>query len=127
MGGCLQDLFNTACNIKTVLLETIQFSIGPQFSSTRPIDKSLSGATTPGENGPGSDGNKGVLRVPQSFSITGDDRSFSAVSRTDVGGSLTPLRRGSRCILQLHLIWPKSKKKKKTLMRKKVLMNHHQD
>ena len=31
----------------------------------------LSCATTPGQSGPGSDGNKEVLRIPQSFSITG--------------------------------------------------------
>ena len=30
----------------------------------------LSGATTPGQNGPGSNGNKGVLSIPQSSSIT---------------------------------------------------------
>ena len=31
----------------------------------------LSGATTPGQSGPGSDGNKEVLYIPQTFSITG--------------------------------------------------------
>ena len=29
------------------------------------------GATTPGQSGPGSNGNKGVLCIPQSTSITG--------------------------------------------------------
>ena len=28
------------------------------------IDKTLSGATTSAQSGPGSDGNKGVLRIP---------------------------------------------------------------
>ena len=42
-----------------------------QFSSIQPIDSALSGATTTGQNGPGSDGNEGVLRIPQSSSITG--------------------------------------------------------
>ena len=32
----------------------------------------LSGATTPGQSGPGSDGNKEVLHIPQSSSITGN-------------------------------------------------------
>ena len=41
-----------------------------QFSSIGPIDKALLGATTPDQSGPGSDGNEGVLRIPQSFSIT---------------------------------------------------------
>ena len=34
------------------------------------IDRSLSGATTPGQSGPGSDGNKRVLGITQSSSIT---------------------------------------------------------
>ena len=38
-------------------------------SSTWPIDRTLSGATTQGQNEPGSDGNEGVLRIPQSSSI----------------------------------------------------------
>ena len=46
-----------------------QFST--QFSFIWPIDKTLSGATTPGQSGPGSDDNEGVLCIPQSSSITG--------------------------------------------------------
>ena len=34
------------------------------FSSSRPIDTVLSGATTPGQSGTGSDGNEGLLRIP---------------------------------------------------------------
>ena len=30
----------------------------------------LSGATTPGQSGPGSDGNEGLLRIPKRSSIT---------------------------------------------------------
>ena len=36
-----------------------------------PIDWIVSGATTPGQSEPGSDSNEGVLRIPQSFIITG--------------------------------------------------------
>ncbi len=39
----------------------------------------LSGATTPGQSGPGSDGNKEVLLIPQSFSITGISPSDCSV------------------------------------------------
>ena len=39
-------------------------------SSIWPIDRALSGATTLGQSGPGSDGNEGVLCIPQSSSIT---------------------------------------------------------
>ena len=31
----------------------------------------ISGATNPDQSGPGSDGNEGVLHIPQSSSITG--------------------------------------------------------
>ena len=56
---------------KTVLFQTIQFSISTQFSSIWPIDRTISGATTSGQSGSGSDGNEGVLCIPQSSSITG--------------------------------------------------------
>ena len=42
-----------------------------QFSSIWPIDRTLSGATTPGQNEPGRNGSEWVLRISQSFSITG--------------------------------------------------------
>ena len=42
-----------------------------QFSSIWPIDRTLSGAATSGQSGPGSDGNEEMLRIPQSFCITG--------------------------------------------------------
>ena len=51
-------------NVKTFLFQTIQFSISTQFSSIWPIDRTLSGATTPGQSRPGSDGNEGVLYIP---------------------------------------------------------------
>ena len=40
----------------------------------------LSSATNPGQSGPGSDGNEGVLRIPQSFIITGTSPSDCLVS-----------------------------------------------
>ena len=51
----------------------------------------LSGATTPGQSGPG---NKRVLYIPQNSSITGASPSylFSIISRTLIGGVL-PLYR----------------------------------
>ena len=41
------------------------------FSSIWPIDRTLSGATTPGQSVPGSDGNEGLLHIRQSFSVSG--------------------------------------------------------
>ena len=55
---------------------------------------SLLGATTPGQSGPGSDGNEEVLPIPQSSSITGTSPSEYLVSYQDThwGGS-NPLQR----------------------------------
>ena len=36
------------------------------------MDRTLSGVTTPGQSGPGSDGIEGVLRILQSSNITED-------------------------------------------------------
>ena len=51
-----------------------------QFSSIYPIDRVLSGATALGQGGSGSNGNEGVLRIPQSPSITGTSPSDCLVS-----------------------------------------------
>ena len=40
----------------------------------------LSGANTPGQSGPGSDGNKRVYRIPQSPRVTGTLQSDCLVS-----------------------------------------------
>ena len=50
---------------KTDLFQTIQFSRSMQFSSSSPIDRTLSGATTLGQNGPGSNGNEGDSAFPK--------------------------------------------------------------
>ena len=52
-----------------------------QFSSPWPIDRTLSGATTPGQSGPGSDGNEEVHRIPQS--VTGTSSSGYLLSYQD--------------------------------------------
>ena len=50
------------------------------FSSISPVDRALTGATTPGQSGPGSDGDEEVLCIPQSFSITKASSSDGLVS-----------------------------------------------
>ena len=50
------------------------------FSSISSIDRTLSCATTPGQSACGSDGNEGVLRIPQSSSINGTSASDRLVS-----------------------------------------------
>ena len=51
-----------------------------QFSSIWPIDGTLSGATTPGQSGAGSDGTEEVLCISQSSCITGASPSDCLVS-----------------------------------------------
>ena len=81
---------------ETFLFQAIQFNQTIQFSvrSIQPIDKALSGATTPGQSGPGSNGNEGVFRIPQSPSITGTLPSDCLVSYRghSFGRGLTPCR-----------------------------------
>ena len=61
----------TQLNVKTVLFQTNQFNISTQFSSICPIDRTLSSATTLGQSRSGNNGNKGLVCIPQSSSITG--------------------------------------------------------
>ena len=56
---------------KTDPFQTIQFSISTQFSPNLLVDRALSGVTTLGQGGPGSDGNEGVLCILQSSVIIG--------------------------------------------------------
>ena len=51
-------------------------------SSIRPINETLLGDTTPGQSGPGSNGNKRILYIPQS-SRTGASSSDCFVSYQD--------------------------------------------
>ena len=62
--------------------------------------KTLLGATIPGQRGPGSDDNKGVLHIRQSSSTTGTSPSNCFVSYPGKLGILTRLQRYSRRILQ---------------------------
>ena len=67
------------------------------------MDRALSGATTPGQSGPGSNGNEGVLRIPQSSNTAGTSPSDCLVlypGHSLGWGGLTPLQRCSQCILQ---------------------------
>ena len=65
-------------NIKTVLSQTsTQFKCQTVLWA---IERTLSDATTPGYSGPGSDGNEGVLLIPQSSSISEASPSDCLVS-----------------------------------------------
>ena len=62
-------------------------------SSIWPIDRTLYGATSPGQSGSGSDGNEEVFHIPQSSSITEDSPSDCLVPyiRILVGRWVLPL------------------------------------
>ena len=66
---------------------------------------SLSGTTTPGQSGPGSDGKKRVLRIPQISSFTGTSQSDCLVLYLEhsLQVGLTPQQRSSWCILESQL------------------------
>ena len=65
---------------KTFLFQVIQFSIITLFSPIWPIDRTLLGAYTPGQSGPRSDGNEGVVRISRNSSITRTSPSHCLVS-----------------------------------------------
>ena len=46
---------------------TIQFSVIIQFTSIWPIERTLTGATTPSQSEPGSNSNKGALCIPHAL------------------------------------------------------------
>ena len=76
---------------KSVLFKNIQCSLSMPFSFIWPIDRALSGSSSPGQSGPGSDGNEGVLSILQSSSITGTSSSDCLVSYSwNSLGILTP-------------------------------------
>ena len=104
----LTFLFQAIYFSQTVLNQTIQFSIIMQLVLFNPLTGSLSGANAPGQSGPGSDGNEGVLFIPQSSSNTGNSPSHCLVSYQDThwqvlllcreagGVFYSPSRMGSR-------------------------------
>ena len=72
--------------VKNFLFQVIRFSQNNSVwykygvSSIQPIDRAISAATSPGQIGPGRNGNEGVLRIPQSPSITGTSPSDCLMS-----------------------------------------------
>ena len=71
-------------------------------SSIWSIDRTLSSATTPGQSGPGSNGNEGILRILQSSSITEASPSDCLVSYPwhSLREGFTSLQRCSQYTLQ---------------------------
>ena len=70
-------------SISVICLHTVKWL----NSSIWPIDRTLTGTTTLGQSGPGSDSNEGILQIPQS-SGTGNSPSDCLGLDTDRGGVL---------------------------------------
>ena len=70
-------------------------SLVEDLNSCRRVQFLRRGATTPGQSGPGSDGNEGVLRIPQISSIAGTSTSDCLVSYPghSLGRGVLPLGR----------------------------------
>ena len=66
---------NAKLNVKTVLFQKYQFNVNIPFNSICPIDRTLSGIPIPGYSRPESNGNEGLLRIPQRSSITETSQS----------------------------------------------------
>ena len=78
-----QSFVYTQLNDLTGLFHRIPFRISTQFSFISPVDKTLSGSTTPGKSGPGSNANnRWTIKGYWKLTI----RLFSVISRTLVRG-----------------------------------------
>ena len=86
-------------NGKNCLFQIIQSRISRLFNSIWPTDRNQSDATTPGQSGPKSDGNKGVFCIPQNISSTRVS-PLDCLIQDSRWRSLTLLQRCRRCILQ---------------------------
>ena len=100
--------------LRTVLFQTIQFSISMQFSSIWPVNRTLLGATTPSQNGPGNDDSEGVLcKAPalleshhQIFLVSCPGHSLSGVlplCRDAVGVFCSKKSLGKKSLLYIYI------------------------
>ena len=97
----IQFNVNTQLNVKTVLYQVIQLSINTQFSSIRPIERTLSGATTRGQSGSGADmamkEYTTFLKAPALLEPR--HHIVCHIHDTSYRRGLTPLQKCSWCIL----------------------------
>ena len=75
--------------------------------SNWPINWTLSGATTPGQSGPDSDGIKGYSPFPKALALLKFRHQIVWCHIQGIRwGNLTPQQRGSQCIQQPKPTWP---------------------
>ena len=104
-----QSFVYTQLDYQTVLFLTIQFSISHLIAhclNVKHFYLTLSGATTPGQSGPESIGNEGVLSIPKAPVWLESHHQIALCHIKDTnwsGGCLTILQRYSLCFLQPQL------------------------
>ena len=87
------------------------------FSSIRPIDTTLSSATTPGQSGPGSDSKEWVHSPKLHYDWNLTIRLFSVISRTIVEEGFLLFCRGA-----VGVFFSSSRLGRKTLVRRVLLL-----
>ena len=100
---CKYGLIVKNISISSYSVYSIHFSISMLLVLFNPWIGPYQVLPLRGQSGPGSNGNEGVLRIPQSSSTAGispSDCSVSYPGHSLGGGCLTPLQRCSQCILQ---------------------------
>ena len=81
-------------NGQTVLFQTIQFNASNLFAQFKcqtvwPIDRTLLGATTPGQSGPGSDDNEAYSAFPKAPALLeSHQQTFSVIPGYSLEGVL---------------------------------------
>ena len=81
------------CSLNIETVQVVQFNISKHLCSVWPIDRILSGATSPGPSRPGSNDNKEVFHILQSSSIIGAPPSNPGNSLVCAWGVLTLCRK----------------------------------
>ena len=90
-----QLLLHNSHNLLVICLHTV--------CSIWPIDRTISGATTPDQSGLGSNGKDWILYIPQSSKSGALPLDGLMSYPGHSGGGLTPLQRCSQCNLYLRL------------------------
>ena len=75
--------------------QTIQFSLSMPLVLFNPLDRALSGATKPGQNGPGSNGNERCSVFPKAPALLEPHQQMFCVILGHSLGGVLPLCRGA--------------------------------
>ena len=94
-------------------------------SSMWPIDRTWSGATTPGQSGPGSNGNEEVLHIPQSSKTRASTSESFVISRTLIGVGFYSYAKIQLVYSTAPADWATSVKKKERKVEKELVFHQY--